>query len=92
MGHSKGDRLRYRRMLQEHCVDFPGGNFFSPTIDDLCKATCHEYIAIGIYKPLVAHPEPAMCEGTTVGGWIVVIALHDIRATDDKFTNFSGSQ
>ena len=63
MGHGKGHRLGHGRMLHEHVVHFLWGNFFPATVDDLLEAASDEQIAIGIQKPLVTRPEPAMRKG-----------------------------
>src|SRR5262245_27034888 len=71
-------------MLHEYIIDFAGGNLFAPTIDDLFKAARDEQIPIDIHKPLVTCPEPPFGEGTFVGRWIVLVALGDVRTSDDN--------
>jgi hypothetical protein len=70
-------------MIQEHVIDFARGNLFAAAIDNLFDAARDEKIPIGIQNPLVTRPEPTMGERAVVGRRIVLVALGDVRATDD---------
>ncbi len=84
MRSRKGHNLANRGMLQEHFIHFTGGNLFAPTVDDLLETARDENVTIGIQISLVTCPEPPIGEGTLVGRRIVLVALGDVRTTDDQ--------
>src|SRR2546427_778667 len=85
MGSPKGHHLGNSRMIHEHFVHFTRGNLFAPTVDHLLEAARDEKVTIGIQKPLVTCPEPTIRERTFHGCWIILIALSNVRTTNDNF-------
>src|SRR5215471_18523633 len=84
MGNRKCHHLGNSGMLHEHVINFPGRNLFAPTVNDLLETARDEQVPISIQKPLIPCLEPPIGEGTFVGCWIILIALSDVRTTDDN--------
>src|SRR2546422_3679856 len=92
MGSRKRRYLGNSRMIHEHFIHFTGRNLFASTVDHLLEAARDEKVTIGIQKPLVTCPEPTTREGTFRGCWIILVALSNVRTTNDNFAPLTRRQ
>jgi hypothetical protein len=88
----EGDRLRHRRVAQQHLVDLPRRDLLATPVDQLLDAADQGQVAALVEHALVAGQEPAFQEGFGVGLGVGGVAVDHTGALDRHLAGRPGRQ
>src|SRR5215469_12798542 len=84
-GHHRA--FQNSRMGPDSFLDFDRGNVFAAGDNDLLFSVYNIHVGLFVPHCHVAGVEPFAEHGRAGGGWVAIIAVHDLIAADDDFSD-----